>query len=186
MKHIYRTSILLSAYLVVAVVFNSCCPGINYYRLTGDVYMQAYKTPEEGNYDWTPIDTVRSTFHITAQFEREFLEYANYEWEAFPKVYATSCEEAVVNPLDAESLIFSIDKSFYFDTIKVDPNTPIQNFTGLHKSVSPDYIAFYFQEEFMDKAVFDTGQYVFTIQVMNFDSIPETFATDISLYMDIQ
>lgn len=185
-KQLTRFSIIVLLYILIGIYFNSCCLGTNYYRLTGEMFLEAYKTPQAGSLELFPVDTIESEFQIYGLFEREFIEYTQVDWKPFTEVYATTCAEAIVNPLDPESLNMSLDRDFYLDTDIIPANTNIENFSGIDADVYDEDIRIFFHNDFLDQAVFDTGAYVFNIQIMNFDTIPEKFSAEISLFMDLQ
>jgi len=99
------------------------------------------------------------------------------------------CPREIVNPIDPNSINITLDKDFIFKNDTIRQGTSLLSLEGVQPE-SYSYIDYEygmdisFDSTFLSKSTFNNEWYKFTISMMNYDTIAESFIADISLYMN--
>ena len=176
-KRILHLSIIITLYFTMSVVFCSCCKD-NYYRIKSVDLIEAIQYTQ----GYSSVDSITQEFFIRVYNNLEYLAYS--QLSIINEAYALSCEKTIVNPIDISSVNIQLDKTFIFEDSTIVEGSPIQNLDGFIIDSYDGSLDLHFSQLFMDNAIFEEELYQYSISWMTFDTIPESFSGDISLFMN--
>lgn len=183
-KQLTRFSIIIAAYLILSVIFNSCICGDHYSRLKGIQHFYSFQPDLPTN---PYSDTITTTFSFYTAFNIEYL--TQYSFQLLTNAYAFQpCPREIVNPIDPNSIKIILDQDLIFDGDTLQQGTSILDLEGAITENYIDYddgLAFNFDSLFISKANFEKDWYIFILTMTNFDTIPETFTASDTLFMNL-
>ena len=179
MKKITKAFLFYFSLLGFAIFVQSCCN--QEFRIIGSGNISANAIIQD---QFQQITIVEGEFYLSINYDYE-VAFNDYSVGILSTAMATSCIEKVVNPLVESSLKISCDKDFVYDGVAITANSDFSQTPELRNEIYSEYTYanIYFDQPFLDKAVFDNEEYTFKIEINTDDGVE--LMNEITLTMNL-
>jgi hypothetical protein len=156
--------------LLISGILQSCCS--DEYRIINEGYLRATEDTGDEQDPISEVEVIRGPFTLIADFETEIVSRPSLSFVS--SAYALSCDRPILNLIEEESIVLTIDRSVIWNGDTLEPNTNLLELqdAGIDLPAAyPGLVEFAFSSSFFDQIEWIEPAYTFVFSALTNDGV---------------